>query len=49
MTALDRHGPLDATRQAWQDRWRDALLWTAGMGVAAALMRLVARRVFPRG
>lgn len=49
MTDPDRRGPLDATQKAWQARWRDALLWTAGMGVAAALMRLVARRVIPRG
>ena len=49
MTRSDRRGPIDATRQAWQGRWRDALLWTAGMGLAAALMRLVARRVTPRG
>lgn len=49
MTRANRQGPLDATRQAWQGRWRDALLWTAGMGLAAALMRLVARRVIPRG
>jgi hypothetical protein len=49
VTDPDRHRSLDATRQAWQGRWRDALLWTAGMGVAAALMRLVVRRVIPRG
>jgi hypothetical protein len=41
----NRHGPIDATRQAWQRRWRDALLWTAGVGLAGILMRLVARRV----
>ena len=46
---MKRHGPIDATRQVWQSRWRDALLWTAGMGLAGALMRLVARRVTHRG
>ncbi|CAN5888524.1 hypothetical protein BH20GEM1_BH20GEM1_16060 [soil metagenome] len=49
MSRSDRHGPIDATQQAWQGRWRDALLWTAGMGLAAALMRLVAWRVTHRG
>jgi hypothetical protein len=45
----ERYGPIDATRRAWQGPWWDALLWTAGMGLAAAIMRLVARRVTPRG
>ncbi|MGH7268773.1 MAG: hypothetical protein ACREMB_28480 [Candidatus Rokuibacteriota bacterium] len=45
----NRFGPIDATRRAWQRRWRDALLWTAGLSLAAVLMRLVARRVSRTG
>jgi hypothetical protein len=30
-------------------RWRDAALWTAGVGLAGVLMRLVARRVSGHG
>lgn len=36
-------------RRPWRGDWRDALLWTAGVGLAAGLMRLVARRVTAEG
>ena len=41
----ERHGPIDATREAWTSGWPGTLLWIAGLGIAAGLMRLAARRL----
>ena len=40
-----RRGPIDATREAWTRGWPGTLLWVAGLGIAAGLMRLAARRL----
>ena len=42
-----RRGPIDATRDAWTRGWPGTLLWVAGLGIAAGLMRLAARRLAP--
>ena len=41
----ERRGPIDATREAWTRGWPGTLLWVAGLGIAAGLMRLAARRL----
>ncbi|HJU86965.1 MAG TPA: hypothetical protein VJ788_06325 [Gemmatimonadota bacterium] len=41
----ERRGPFDATREAWTRGWAGTLVWVAGLGIAAGLMRLAARRL----
>ena len=41
----ERRGPIDATRDTWTRGWPGTLLWVAGLGIAAGLMRVAARRL----
>ncbi|HET6362237.1 MAG TPA: hypothetical protein VFH11_09270 [Gemmatimonadota bacterium] len=43
--SAERRGPIDVTREAWTRGWPGTLLWVAGLGIAAGLMRLAARRL----